>query len=156
MWSILAGMILRLKVLWLPSVCIACGVFINDCRLYNYIFFKCGRLLSHLPRWFPAFFKVAVGLGFAAALAYMYQGQISSDIWPDEVYEFWDPDTVELMEWINHYTPPDVVFAGSMQLLASVKLCTGRHIANHPHYEDAWLRHRTHDASLLEPINDVG
>lgn len=67
------------------------------------------------------------------------------ELWPEELYEFWDPDTVELMEWIQSYTPPSAVFAGSMQLLAAVKLSTGRHITNHPHYEDSWLRHRTHE-----------
>lgn len=76
-----------------------------------------------------------------------YWGKISSEVWPEELYEFWDPDTVELMEWIRTYTPPNAVFAGSMQLLAGVKLCTGRHITNHPHYEDSWLRHRTHEVS---------
>ncbi|KAG0729174.1 putative C-mannosyltransferase DPY19L3 [Chionoecetes opilio] len=49
------------------------------------------------------------------------------------------------MEWIQTHTPTTAVFAGSMQLLAGVKLCTGRHVTNHPHYEDSWLRHRTHE-----------
>lgn len=35
------------------------------------------------------------------------------------------------------------MFAGSMQLLAGVKLCTGRTLTNHPHYEDNSLRERT-------------
>ncbi|OBS77179.1 hypothetical protein A6R68_16340 [Neotoma lepida] len=30
-----------------------------------------------------------------------------------------------------------------MQLLAGVKLCTGRTLTNHPHYEDKSLRERT-------------
>ena len=40
-------------------------------------------------------------------------------------------------------TGPDAVFAGSMQLLAGVKLCTGRTITNHPHFENKLLRERT-------------
>ncbi len=40
-------------------------------------------------------------------------------------------------------TPKRAVFAGSMQLLAGIKLCTGRILTNHPHYEDQALRERT-------------
>ena len=40
-------------------------------------------------------------------------------------------------------TAPDAAFAGSMQLLAGVKLCTGRTITNHPHFENKLLRERT-------------
>ncbi|KAJ3594245.1 hypothetical protein NHX12_006576, partial [Muraenolepis orangiensis] len=40
-------------------------------------------------------------------------------------------------------TPSRAVFAGSMQLLAGIKLCTGRVLTNHPHYEDRDLRERT-------------
>ncbi|THD22870.1 Dpy-19 protein 3 [Fasciola hepatica] len=60
-----------------------------------------------------------------------------------QLREFHDPDTVDLMKWIQNHTHPKSVFAGSMQLMAAVKLCTGRPIANHPHYEHATLRERT-------------
>lgn len=74
---------------------------------------------------------------------------ISYKFWPgimdelSELREFYDPDTVELMNWIKSNTPNTAVFAGSMQLLAGVKLCTGRTLTNHPHYEDKNLRERT-------------
>lgn len=63
----------------------------------------------------------------------------------EELREFWDPDTVELMYWIGNNTAPTASFAGSMQLLAGVKCCTGRHVTNHPHFEDKALRDRTKD-----------
>ncbi|XP_064437169.1 protein C-mannosyl-transferase DPY19L3 isoform X5 [Mirounga angustirostris] len=44
---------------------------------------------------------------------------------------------------LSSHTPRKAVFAGSMQLLAGVKLCTGRTLTNHPHYEDNSLRERT-------------
>lgn len=81
----------------------------------------------------------------------------------NDLQEFYDPDTVgkiidkkhfvrffivqitviELMHWIGNNTESSASFAGSMQLLAGVKCCTGRHLTNHPHYEDKWLRERT-------------
>ena len=40
-----------------------------------------------------------------------------------------------------------VAMTGSMQLMAGVKLCTGRPITNHPHFEDLGLRDRTREVS---------
>ena len=48
--------------------------------------------------------------------------------------EFYDPDTVELMEWAAEQ-PKDSVFSGSMQLNAGVRLSSWRALTNHPHYE---------------------
>lgn len=60
-----------------------------------------------------------------------------------ELRVFHDPDTVELMQWISANTSQGAVFGGSMQLLAGVRLCTGRSITNHPHFENKALRERT-------------
>lgn len=46
-------------------------------------------------------------------------------------------------------TPKRAVFAGSMQLLAGIKLCTGRVLTNHPHYEDRALRERTREVGVF-------
>nr|CAH8865618.1 unnamed protein product [Trichobilharzia regenti] len=60
-----------------------------------------------------------------------------------QLSEFYDPDTVELMEWIKSNLNNRSIFTGSMQLMAAIKCCTSRPIANHPHYENAELRRRT-------------
>eukprot|EP00088_Acartia_fossae_P035730 TRINITY_DN36850_c0_g1_i1.p1 TRINITY_DN36850_c0_g1~~TRINITY_DN36850_c0_g1_i1.p1 ORF type:complete len:172 (+),score=61.31 TRINITY_DN36850_c0_g1_i1:1-516(+) len=62
-----------------------------------------------------------------------------------ELREFYDPDTVDLMHWLQRDTEPTAVISGSMQLMAGVKLSTGRTIANHPHFEDKALRDRTRE-----------
>lgn len=51
-------------------------------------------------------------------------------------------------------TRKTAVFAGSMQLLAGIKLCTGRVLTNHPHYEDRALRERTRQVKqILYPLS---
>jgi len=61
----------------------------------------------------------------------------------NDLREFHDPHTVELIGWINSKTNPDEVFSGTMQLMASVKCCTDRRLTNHPHFEDMTLREVT-------------
>lgn len=47
------------------------------------------------------------------------------------------------MNWISSKTSTNSIFGGSMQLMAGVKACTFRPIANHPHFEDKNLRQKT-------------
>jgi len=77
------------------------------------------------------------------ALFKSHQGDINKEL--EDLREFWDPDTVDLMEWVNKDVPKDAAFTGSMQLLAGVRLCTWRPITNHPHFEDQDLRDRTRE-----------
>eukprot|EP00731_Ephydatia_muelleri_P032252 Em0023g759a len=49
------------------------------------------------------------------------------------------PDTVALMQWIDSHTPHSAVFAGSCQILAATRLCTGRATTVGPYIEDNWL-----------------
>ena len=67
----------------------------------------------------------------------------------EDLKEFWDPDTVDLMEWIQASTPATAAFTGSMQLLAGVRLSTWRPITNHPHFEDKALRDRTKEVRIV-------
>ena len=57
--------------------------------------------------------------------------------------EYNNPDQEELFMWIDKSVEKQGVFAGSMPLMANLRLSTGRPIVNHPHYEDVGLRERT-------------
>jgi len=57
--------------------------------------------------------------------------------------EYNNPDQEELFTWIEKSVDKQGVFAGSMPLMANLRLSTGRSIVNHPHYEDVGLRERT-------------
>ena len=69
--------------------------------------------------------------------------------------EFYDPDTVDLMQWIQQHTEQSSAISGSMQLMAGVKLCTGRPITNHPHFEDKGLRDRTREVISSKIVTHV-
>ena len=73
----------------------------------------------------------------------------------EDLREFWDPDTVDLMEWIIKDTPRNAAFTGSMQLLAGVRLSTWRPITNHPHFEDKDLRDRTKEVCFSQSLDET-
>lgn len=103
-----------------------------------------GTVLRRLHLYTPqrtSALRYSASILVVVAVLYKFWPRISEEI--SELREFYDPDTVQLMKWIKSNTPKHAVFAGSMQLLAGVKLCTGRILTNHPHYEDKFLRDRT-------------
>merc|ERR1711981_104839 len=63
--------------------------------------------------------------------------------------EYSNPQLEELIEWINATVPVEASFAGPMPVMANLLLSTRRPIINHPHYEDAGLRERTKQVSIL-------
>ena len=73
----------------------------------------------------------------------------------EDLREFYDPDTVDLMQWIQQHTEQSSAISGSMQLMAGVKLCTGRPITNHPHFEDKGLRDRTREVISSKIVTHI-
>lgn len=65
--GVLALLILRLKVLWLPMVCVLSGVIVSDMQLYNAVFRSIGKL-SSLPSWLPEYSKMGICFGLIAFL----------------------------------------------------------------------------------------
>ena len=95
-----------------------------------------------------SFVKHAIVLMAIIALYKSHKDEINKEL--EDLREFWDPDTVDLMEWVNKDVPKDAAFTGSMQLLAGVRLCTWRPITNHPHFEDQDLRDRTREVIIAK------
>ncbi|KRY70996.1 putative C-mannosyltransferase DPY19L3, partial [Trichinella pseudospiralis] len=130
-------MVTRISYMWSPLMAVLATALLcsediwkalpgyRNCRQYIYLF-----QLS----------VIVATIGYNSVLFYnRYQEEMK------DLREFWDPDTVKLMEWINNTTAPYASFAGSMQLMAGVKCCTSRPITNHPHFENKQLRDRTKD-----------
>ncbi|NWI19989.1 D19L3 mannosyltransferase, partial [Crypturellus soui] len=137
LFGCLALSTMRMKYLWTSHMCVFASFGLCSTEVWGLIL-KCVRLYTSQ--------RISVIRYSLPVIVLLY---ISYKFWPgimdelSELREFYDPDTVELMNWIKSNTPSTAVFAGSMQLLAGVKLCTGRVLTNHPHYEDKNLRERT-------------
>ncbi|KFO81356.1 putative C-mannosyltransferase DPY19L3 [Cuculus canorus] len=137
LFGCLALSTMRMKYLWTSHMCVFASFGLCSTEVWKLIL-KGVRLhtsqRAHL-------IKYSVPIITLLYISYKFWPGIMDEL--SELREFYDPDTVELMNWIKSNTPNTAVFAGSMQLLAGVKLCTGRTLTNHPHYEDKNLRERT-------------
>ncbi|XP_044126397.1 probable C-mannosyltransferase DPY19L3 isoform X2 [Bufo gargarizans] len=128
---------MRMKYLWTSHMCVLASFGLASMEIWGAAL----RLLRlHTPQRTSAL-RYSASILVVVAVVYKFWPRIAEEI--SELREFYDPDTVQLMNWIKSNTPNNAVFAGSMQLLAGVKLCTGRIPTNHPHYEDKVLRDRT-------------
>ncbi|XP_044520114.1 probable C-mannosyltransferase DPY19L3 [Gracilinanus agilis] len=141
MHSILFGCLafstMRMKYLWTSHMCVFASFGLCSSDIWE-------LLLKLVHLYTPKRMKMmrySVPVLILIYLCYKFWPGMMAEL--SELREFYDPDTVELMNWIKSNTPKKAVFAGSMQLLAGVKLCTGRTLTNHPHYEDKGLRERT-------------
>ncbi|XP_026233834.1 probable C-mannosyltransferase DPY19L3 isoform X3 [Anabas testudineus] len=136
-YGLLAFSTMRMKYIWTGHMCAVAAYGVCGKELWTLLLttLRCNsKVLLRLVRY-------AVPLVMIGCLYYKFWPKLMEEL--SELREFYDPDTVELMTWISTKTPKRAVFAGSMQLLAGIKLCTGRVLTNHPHYEDKDLRERT-------------
>ena len=120
----------RMVVFWSPYIMVISSVAICDCNLWTLFINKLSssRKNGILISCFRHFILFS-----AIITLYLYHKESILEKLED-LREFWDPDTVDLMEWINQNTPKTAAFAGTMQLLAGVRLSTWRPITNHPHF----------------------
>ncbi|XP_048952004.1 probable C-mannosyltransferase DPY19L3 isoform X2 [Canis lupus dingo] len=137
LFGFLALSTMRMKYLWTSHMCVFASFGLCSPEIWE-------LLLKSIHLYKPkriCIMRYSVPILILLYLCYKFWPGMMDEL--SELREFYDPDTVELMNWINSNTPRKAVFAGSMQLLAGVKLCTGRTLTNHPHYEDNSLRERT-------------
>ncbi|KAM8983030.1 protein C-mannosyl-transferase DPY19L3 isoform 3-T4 [Ara ararauna] len=137
LFGCLALSTMRMKYLWTSHMCVFASFGLCSTEVWKLVL-KCIRLYTSQRM---QVMKYSISIITLLYISYKFWPGIMDEL--SELREFYDPDTVELMNWIKSNTPNTAVFAGSMQLLAGVKLCTGRTLTNHPHYEDKNLRERT-------------
>ncbi|KAL8615466.1 hypothetical protein ACOMHN_053802 [Nucella lapillus] len=161
-FGVLAMTTLRMKYLWTPYMCVLGAAFLADGQMWRGVLSRVRYCSAHMVDvWRHA--TVILVLAALVGMCGVHMKQcgvhmkcgvhmtcggllqkvpgVNKEL--EQLREFWDPDTVQLMEWIQQNTEPMSSFSGSMQLMAGVKLCTGRPVNNHPHYEDKQLRFKT-------------
>ncbi|CCD62139.1 C-mannosyltransferase dpy-19 [Caenorhabditis elegans] len=125
--TVMAFLIMRLKLFMTPHLCIVAALFANS-KLLG------GDRISKTIR-------VSALVGVIAILFYRGIPNIRQQL--NVKGEYSNPDQEMLFDWIQHNTKQDAVFAGTMPVMANVKLTTLRPIVNHPHYEHVGIRERT-------------
>ncbi|CAI4231695.1 unnamed protein product [Auanema sp. JU1783] len=144
-YSVMALLIMRLKLFFTPHLCVLGAVLANQKLIQKYIFSKFSRMYS------TAFVILLIS-------AMAFEGRTNLEKQLAIRGEFSNPDQELLFNWIIKNTKKDAVFAGTMPVMANVKLSTGRPIVNHPHYEDVGIRNRTlnvYSVFSKKPLKEV-
>ncbi|TKR58007.1 hypothetical protein L596_030636 [Steinernema carpocapsae] len=145
-FGVMAALIMRLKLFSTPQFCAFSALLVNS------RFFSRSLTFLRMPSWIQKAVAIAVIAGMAMTGVENVRHQLSIH------GEYSNPDQELLFNWIEANTKKDAVFAGTMPVMANVKLSTGRPIVNHPHYEHKALRDRTLKVYSLfsrKPLNDV-
>uniref|UniRef100_A0A4X1U4Q3 Dpy-19 like 4 n=1 Tax=Sus scrofa TaxID=9823 RepID=A0A4X1U4Q3_PIG len=129
----LAMVIEGLKYLWTPYVCMLAAFGVCSPELWMTLF-KWLRLRTVHPVLLALILSTAVPTIIGLSLWKEFFPRLITELM--ELQEFYDPDTVELMTWIKRQAPVAAVFAGSPQLMAAIKLCTGWMVTSLPLYND--------------------
>uniref|UniRef100_A0A8C2XL62 Dpy-19 like 4 n=1 Tax=Cyclopterus lumpus TaxID=8103 RepID=A0A8C2XL62_CYCLU len=131
-----------MKYLWTPYVCMFTAFGVCSPDLWMTVF-KWLKLKSIHPVVLSMILSTAVPTIIGFSLWREYCPRVLAEL--SDVQEFYDPDTVELISWIKSQAPLAAVFAGSPQLLGTVKLCSGSAVTSLPLYSDINLLRRTED-----------
>ncbi|XP_063780195.1 probable C-mannosyltransferase DPY19L4 [Pseudophryne corroboree] len=128
-----------MKFLWTPYVCVLAAFGVCSPELWITLF-KWIRLKSVHPVLLAFILSAAVPAVIGFSLWREFLPQIVNEL--TELEEHYESDAVELMNWIKGQAPIAAVFAGSPQLMAAIKLCTGWMVTSLPVYNDEDLMRR--------------
>ena len=118
-FALLGMLMARMIVFWSPYIMIMASVFLADKDIWSCLVQRLGRRIG-----LTAFHLDSLILGLRhlillltiAGLYLSHKETIHAQL--VELREFWDPDTVDLMQWIKQHTAESAAFAGTMQLMA--------------------------------------
>ncbi|CAL9690750.1 unnamed protein product [Knipowitschia caucasica] len=130
------------KYLWTPHVCMFTAFGVCSPKLWMTLF-KWLNLKSLDPVVLSLTLSTAVPTIICFSLWREHCPRVVSEL--ADLQEFYDPDTVELINWIKTQAPMAAVFAGSPLLLGTVKMCSGSIVTSLPLYSDITLLRRTED-----------
>ncbi|KAK0418436.1 hypothetical protein QR680_013555 [Steinernema hermaphroditum] len=160
-FSLMAVLIMRLKLFATPQLCVFAalvansrvGLLFSPPKFAFFLqFFAHSFVYFKVPSWLQKAAIIALIAGMTTTGVANIHKQLSIS------GEYSNPDQEALFEWIQTNTPKEAVFAGTMPVMANVKLSTERPIVNHPHYEHKALRDRTlkvYSMFSKKPLSDV-
>uniref|UniRef100_A0A7E4VL47 C-mannosyltransferase DPY19L1 n=1 Tax=Panagrellus redivivus TaxID=6233 RepID=A0A7E4VL47_PANRE len=128
-FSVMAGLIMRLKLFLTPQLCGFLAVALNKNLFQVALNFK------------PSKWRFPMLVAMVSLMALEGHTNLKKQLAIHGEYS--NIEQENLFNWVTMHTKQNDVFAGSMPLMANLKLSTERPIVNHPHYENADIRERT-------------
>uniref|UniRef100_A0A1A8SH41 Dpy-19-like 4 n=1 Tax=Nothobranchius rachovii TaxID=451742 RepID=A0A1A8SH41_9TELE len=131
-----------MKYLWTPYICVLTAFGVCSPELWMTVF-RWLKLKSVHPVVLSLILSTAVPTIICFSLWREFYPRVLSEL--VDLQEFCEPDLVELINWIRSRAPAAAVFAGSPQLLGTIKLCSGSVVTTLPIFTDVDLLRRTED-----------
>uniref|UniRef100_A0A1A8LGJ0 Dpy-19-like 4 n=2 Tax=Nothobranchius pienaari TaxID=704102 RepID=A0A1A8LGJ0_9TELE len=131
-----------MKYLWTPYICVLTAFGVCSPELWMTVF-RWLKLKSVHPVVLSLILSTAVPTIICFSLWREFYPRVLSEL--VDLQEFCEPDLVELINWIRSRAPAAAVFAGSPQLLGTIKLCSGSVVTSLPIFTDVDLLRRTED-----------
>ena len=137
-FSLMAFMIMRLKLFWTPQLCVMVSLvaYNSSVSVIDFMF----NVFNQDKKEITTIFKVSALVLLVGLMS--YQGLENLKQQHKIQGEYSDYSMEMLVNWINRNTKLNESFVGAMPTMANVKLSTNRPIVIHPHYEDVTLRKR--------------
>eukprot|EP01125_Pyxidicula_operculata_P003846 TRINITY_DN1527_c0_g1_i1.p1 TRINITY_DN1527_c0_g1~~TRINITY_DN1527_c0_g1_i1.p1 ORF type:complete len:681 (-),score=83.19 TRINITY_DN1527_c0_g1_i1:14-2056(-) len=135
--SVMALLIMRLKVFWTPFGCVFAAALCHE-EVYSVITFFTNNNTQKSNQKIV----LATLLVLLIALMSVKGARDLNTLLLDE--KEWDHVPLQtFLTWVNENTSKNAVFSGDMVDMSHIMMCTDRIVTNHPHYESVEIRDRT-------------
>jgi hypothetical protein len=135
-YALIAGLIMRLKLLFTPYLCVVASYVGNKSPDHDIFVINNSHRKPNASQN-----RYIVLVLLLALISYQGINNVTDQLKIQGEYSSYNMEL--MMNWIDKNTVLNDAFLGPMPIMANIKLSTNRIIVNHPHYEDVGLRNRT-------------
>jgi len=141
--TLLAVLIMRLKVFSSPYMCLMCAMWLSPEALNLIHNVLTQRIKAKKGEPKDRAWLIQLVIAAALVIGVLYFNYSAFYDYSNKELEYNHADLQGMLEWVTKHTPEDAVFVSEMVLTSSLFLSADRTVTNHPHYESVDIRNKT-------------